>query len=583
MSNHLERFEWNQRLASFRLFLIAALALLVAGLFYFQIYQGDRFVELASKNRLRIIRLSPQRGSIVDTNGIPLAVDTRTFNVRAYPMDLQEQENIDEIVQLFNRHGIPVTADSLKESVEKQYFAPYRAVSVANNLTMAQIADLVADPDFHATLFPSSVWNRVYPAGALVAHVVGYVGEITQQELQAKRDARYQGGDIVGKNGIEAYYEERLCGDVGEEAVEVNSRGRRLQDIRYTEPHRGEDIRLTLDLAAQRFASELMANSRGVIVALDVEDGSVRVLFSSPTYDPNPLTWRISEKEWNALLTDKDRPMMNRAISGVYPPGSTFKIVTASAALMEHVMSVSTQVHCPGNFVLGPQTFRCWKRSGHGNRSLIGALRDSCDVYFYQAGLQLGVDRLLSWAGRFGVGKPTGIDLLGEVGGNIAGRDWKRRRFKESWFQGDTVNYAIGQGFLLTTPLQIARMYAAVANGGRLVVPRLNALEPARYENLGIPSVQMKLIQQGLIEVVKNGTGRQAGRFGVTVAGKTGTAQNPHGDDHAWFVGYAPAEKPRYVAVALVEGGGAGSSVTGPLVGQMLAYLVKEGVGGRAR
>jgi penicillin-binding protein 2 len=319
-----------------------------------------------------------------------------------------------------------------------------------------------------------------------------------------------------------------------------------------------------------------MEGRRGAIVGMDVNSGDIKAFFSSPTYDPNPLTWGISQKEWSALMKDPETPMMNRVMGGMYPPGSPFKVVTATAALMENIADSRTAVFCPGSFQLGPQTFRCWNRSGHGTETLISALRDSCDVYFYHMSVRIGIDKLIKWGRELGVGERTGIDLPGESRGNIAGREWKRSRFKESWYQGDTVNYSIGQGFLLMTPLQIARIYAAFANGGRLVVPRLNSDKPPEWRNVKISSSHMNTIKTGLREAVRVGTGRAAGRYGVDISGKTGTAQNPHGEDHACFVGYAPADKPKYVVVALIEGGGAGSSVAGPIVGQMLAYLIEH-------
>ena len=578
MSNGLERADVDHRLLYLRNVFIFTLSLLVIGLVYFQLVKGDQYINLASDNRLRMIRLLPPRGNIYDAGGVPLAVNVRTFDIKGYPMDIAKDEDFDRISALFVRHGIPMTPESLRESVEKQYVAPYRAVSVATNLTLAQISDLVMDPDFSRELFPSPVWRRIYPAGSLVAHVMGYVGEITRDELEEQRDLYYQGGDIVGKSGVEAVYEEELRGVVGDQVVEVDSRGRRLRDVNYNDPQRGNDLRLTLDLAAQREATRLMEGKKGALVAMNVNDGSVLVFCSVPTFDPNPLTWGISAKEWSGLLNDKDRPMMNRVISGAYPPGSTFKVVTGSAILMEHVATTASTTFCPGYFTLGnpPHTYRCWKRSGHGTENIYGALRDSCDVYFYEMSVKLGIDKLTKWCSQYGVGEKTGIDLPGESRGNIAGREWKRARFKEGWYQGDTVNYSIGQGFLLMTPLQLARVYAAVANGGKLVVPRLNAAKPVEYTEVGVSKANLDVIRKGIYDVVHSGTGRRAGAYGIEIAGKTGTAQNSHGEDHAWFAGYAPANKPKYVAVALVEGGGAGSSVAGPLVGQMLKYLIEH-------
>jgi penicillin-binding protein 2 len=574
MYKALDHFDVDHRLIYVRNIFIFTLLFLIVGLVYFQLVKADEYVNLASNNRLRMIRLLSPRGNIYDASGVPLAVNVRTFDIKTYPMDLRSDEEFERVSGLFARHGIPMTSSDLKVSVDKQYVAPYRAISVASNLTLAQVSDLVMDTEFSQSLFPSPVWRRIYPAGALVAHVIGYVGEITRDELEDQRDLYYQAGDIIGKNGIEAMYEEGLRGVVGEQVVEVDSRGRRLRNVNYNDPQKGGDIKLTLDLAAQREALRLMEGRRGAMVAMDVEDGSIRAFLSSPTYDPNPLTWGISVKEWTALLNDKDKPMMNRVTGGAYPPGSTFKVVTAAGILMERVANTKSVIFCPGNFQLGPQTFRCWRRSGHGNEEIVGALRDSCDVYFYQMSVKLGIDKLIEWGRDFGVGERTGIDIPEGSSGNIAGREWKRSLFGEAWFQGDTVNYAIGQGFLLMTPMQLARVYAAFANGGRLVTPRFNSDKKPEWRNVKMSKENMDIIKKGIRDVVARGTGRVAGGFGVEIAGKTGTAQNSHGDDHAWFVGYAPASNPKYVAVALIEGGGSGSSVAGPLVAQMLAYLI---------
>ncbi|MDR0653288.1 MAG: penicillin-binding protein 2 [Synergistaceae bacterium] len=578
MYKALDHFDFDHRLIYVRNIFIFSLLFLVAGLVYFQLVKADAYVDLASRNRLRVIRLPSPRGNIYDANGLPLALNVRTFEIRAYPMDVRRDEDYENTANLFVRHGIPMTSADLKERVEKQYVAPFRAVSMVGNLTLAQVSDLVMDSGFSQRFFPSPVWRRIYPAGALAAHVVGNVGEITREELEDQRDLYYQAGDTIGKNGIESMYEEILRGTVGEEVVEVDSRGRRLQDVNYKDPQKGTDLHLTLDLAAQREALRLMEGRKGALVAMDVRDGSVKVLMSVPTFDPNPLTWGISAREWSALAGDPDTPMMNRVTGGAYPPGSTFKVVTASALLMEKTVDTRTTVFCPGYFRVGnpPRTFRCWRRSGHGSENIHGALRDSCDVFFYQNGVKLGIDNLIKWGRDFGIGQPTGIDIPGEVGGNIAGRDWKRRRLGESWYQGDTVNYAIGQGYLLMTPMQLVRVYAAFANGGRLMTPRFNSAKKPEWRDVKVSKANMDIIRRGIRDVVATGTGRVAGGFGVEVAGKTGTSQNSQGEDHASFVGYAPADNPRYVAAVLIEGGGSGGSVAGPLVGQMLSYLLEH-------
>ena len=339
---------------------------------------------------------------------------------------------------------------------------------------------------------------------------------------------------------------------------------------------KGRDIRLTLHMGAQKLATELLSEYKGAVIAMDVKTGAILVLASSPTYDNNPLAWGVSSREWKEIMEDRDKPMLDRSIAGVYPPASTFKALVALAALEEGVVTPETTFFCPGALKLPSRTFRCWRRSGHGSLNLTGALQHSCDVYFYQVGMKLGIDRLLKWAGKFGLGVPTGIDLPGEAGGNIAGPEWKRNRLKENWYQGDTINYSIGQGFLLLTPIQIARIYAAIANGGYLVSPHLVASDYQKPTGIGLRPEKLAVVQKGLDYVVSRGTGARAGRFGISVAGKTGTAQNAHGRDHALFAGYAPADKPQYVAVAMVEAGEHGSSVASPIVGEVLAHILSH-------
>lgn len=568
------KFDVMYRLRFLQAAVMVSFLLLAAGLFFFQIIQGDTYIKLASQNRLRILRVVPPRGSIVDINGAPLAVNVRTFNICGYPVDLQREENVKSVTALLVRSGIPMTEEKFKNLVARQYSAPYRAITVATNLTFAQVAEMIMDKDFKKTLFLTSVWRRTYPAANYAAHVVGYVAEITKEELETRDADIYRGGDVIGKNGVESVYEDVLRGAAGEEVIEVDSRGRKLRSISHKKSESGGDITLTIDLAAQRYAAELLGKYRGTIIAMDVRDGSIRCLYSSPSYDPNPLTWGISSKEWSALTDHRERPMMNRAISGAYPPASTFKVITGSAILESGTGNRYTSVNCPGYFELGNRRFRCWRRWGHGRENIITALRDSCDVYFYQLAHQMGITKLINMAARYGVGKKTGIDLVGESAGTLAGPEWKKRRIKENWYGGDTVNYSIGQGYVLMTPLQVLRAYSAIANGGKLLKPRVNTAAAVESEPLNVSPQVLQIIRQGVREVTRTGTGRRASTFGVTVAGKTGTAQNSQGDDHAWFVGYAPADDPKYAVVAIAEAGRGGSSVAGPMVGKMLNFLI---------
>jgi penicillin-binding protein 2 len=566
----------DTRLKTLMYMIFVSLGVLFTGLYFFQIVHADRYVRLASGNRLRLIRFSPPRGEIYDRNGVPLAINETTFSIMGYPLDLDRQGMLLQVSGLLSKHGIPMSVEDLGKTIKKQRWAPYRVIRLVPNLTMAQMAELVADPEFPKLLFPLPEWRRIYPAGALAANVTGYVGEISENELKNSLPGEYVGGDLVGRGGIERYYEERLRGTAGEEAIEVDARGRKVRTVDRRPSAKGESILLTLDMGAQKLAMGLLGDYRGAVVVMDVKTGAVLVLASSPTYDNNPLAWGVSTKEWKEITEDRDRPMLDRSISGTYPPASTFKTIVALAALEEGVVTPETTFFCPGSLRLPSRVFRCWKRSGHGSVNLTSALQNSCDVYFYQVGMKLGIDRLLKWVRKFGLGEVTGIDLPGESGGNIAGPDWKKKRIKENWYQGDTINYSIGQGFLLLTPLQIARIYAAVANGGRLITPFLVSSESRTLVDMGIQAGRMGVVQKGLEYVVSQGTGARAGRFGISIAGKTGTAQNSHGPDHAVFAGYAPAGNPQYVAVAMVEAGEHGSSVASPIVGEVLAYILSH-------
>ena len=564
----------DNRLKFLFLIILLSVLLLIGGLYYCQIYQGDKYVRLAYNNKLRLIRFTAPRGEIFDRNGVPLAVNERTFCIMGYPADLNTAEKLEKLSAVLISHGIIISVSDLEKIIKQQRLTPYRVMKLVPNLTMTQMAELVADADFPHELFPLSVWKRTYPSGAATANILGYVGEISEEELKARPESLYSGGDLIGKSGIERSYEEVLRGEAGEEAIEVDARGRRVRILDARPAAKGNDLKLTLDMGAQKLAVELLKDYRGALLAMDVKTGAVIAMASSPAYDNNPLAWGVSGREWSSMVNDPERPMLNRAITGIYPPASTFKAFMSITALEENAINNSTSFHCPGALRVGSRTFRCWKHSGHGSLNVTGALQHSCDVFYYQVGLKLGIDKIIKWGRKFKLGEPTGIDLPSENSGNIAGPDWKQRRFKEGWVRGDTVNYSIGQGYVLMTPLQIARVYAAIANGGKLVTPHLCALNYKEPENLNLNPDKLAIVQKGLSYVVSRGTGSRAGRFGVSIAGKTGTAQNSQGDDHALFVGYAPAEEPKYVAFAIVEAGKHGSSVASPLVGQLLAHIL---------
>lgn len=567
----------DSRLHLWRLFCLVGTLILLAGLFYYQVAQGDRYVQLATQNRLRVLRLPRVRGEIYDRSGRPLALNVLTFDLMAYPLDLTDEVK-EKLVTAATHAGLALTAEGLDKTIQRRFWAPYRAIPLLNDLTLTQVTTLLNNPSFPSEVFPQNRQRRTYPAGDLTAHVVGYVGEISEAELASSTaEEDYQGGDILGKSGVERSYEKLLAGDPGEQVMEVDARGRPRGALSSEQAQKGLDLRLSIDLGAQQKAKDLIGDRRGSVVVLDVHTGDVVVLYSNPTFDPNPMAWGLTTGEWNALTSDPARPMMNRALAGQYSPGSIWKVITGYAALESGVVTAKTKIRCTGRYTLGNQTYRCWRHWGHGNEDILHALRDSCDVFFYETSQKVGIDRYIADATKFGLNGPLGIDLPGEEKGNLAGPTWKKRRNLGPWYKGDTVNYSIGQGYLLLTPLQMCSMFATVANGGYVVTPKVNADAPVQKRDAGLNKQSLALIRKGLeLVTAPGGTGARANAYGVAVAGKTGTVQNAHGDDHAVFAGYAPASAPRYAAVIYLEGGLSGGREAAPLVGQLLAYLTKE-------
>lgn len=570
----------DTRLNCLRFCMAGTFALLAAALILFQVLWADRYVGLALKNRLRLLRLPSARGQIYDRNGLPLALNVMTFDIMGYPLDMKDADVRRRFLAALERAKLPHDAAALDARVQKLTWAPYRAISLASNLTLLQMTSLLEDPDFPEVLFPLPVWRRSYPAGPLAAHVVGYVGEISESDLRgaASDDGKsYIGGDAIGKAGVERSYENLLRGSVGERAIEVDARGRQRRVLGENTPRTGEDLTLTIDLGAQSYAYRLLGDRRGAIVALDVTNGEVTVMCSTPSYDPNPLAWGVSGAEWRDLSTDRELPMLNRAVGGLYAPGSIFKAVTGYAAL---AAGKSAPVFCPGVFRLGDHSYRCWRRTGHGLETFTRALRDSCDVYFYETGQQVGVKKYAETGSRFGLGRPLGIDLPGEAAGILPSPEWKKSALGQPWFRGDTVNMSIGQGYVLLTPLQMCSLYATIAGGGTFHRPHLRRGAASPGVDTGLDPELLKQVQQGLRAVVApGGTGHRAAVEGLEVAGKTGTIQHAHGKDHAVFAGYAPFDKPKYAVVCFIEGGESGGQVAAPLVGRMLAYLLGKNGG----
>ena len=572
--------------------------ILLLRLWHLQIVNDDRYRELSDRNRTRFIHIDAPRGTMYDRNGIML-VDSRP----AFTVSVLRQEVVD-------RHALFTRLAQLLRIDPRHLEARWRA---GQSLPGYQPLPLLEDIDRatmeivqeHGIELPGVIVEgkplRAYPYGPVAAHLLGYLGEITQEDLRRAEYAGYRSGSLVGKVGLERLFEDELRGDDGYRLIEVNVRGREQRQVTTRNPVPGQRLLLTLDAKVQAAAEKAFGEEAGAAVALDVRNGDVLALVSLPAFDPAQFASGISADEWRALAEDPRHPMQNKALRGQYPPGSTFKVAVALAALEAGVATPETTVNCSGGIALGSHEFRCWNKGGHGVVDLHRALKESCDVWFYRVGMQLGIDRIAAMSHRLGLGQPLGFPFGAERGGLIPDREWKKKRFGTGWYDGETVICAIGQGYVLATPLQLAAMAAAVANGGTVWQPQVvKRIESLHGETLWAPAPQkvfeskwsaanLRAVRSGL-EAVVNEAGGTAFRnrlAEVAYAGKTGTAQvvGRRGDkaadtskyenrDHALFIAYAPAAAPEIAVAVVVEHGGHGGSAAAPIAKAMLeAYF----------
>lgn len=570
---------------------LAGLGVVLAGLVYLQLFQGQHYADLAKENRVRPEVLRAPRGAIYDRHGELLADSAPCFVIVFRPFPAESTERVRETMSPDWLARVAALVELDSSEVRRQVDLANRTGQTAALVRDAPFAIRAAAEELRAELPGIEVQVeplRNYPNGALAAHLLGYAGEINRAELDTLAAAGYRSGDLIGRTGVERRYEDHLRGRDGVEYVVVNARGRRVSTLgepgaRPPEP--GQDLTLTLDLKVQRALEEAMAGvGRGAAVALDPRDGGILALVSRPVYDPNEFSHGLSRARWRELSEGGANPLLNRAIQGVYPPGSTFKIVTMSAALLRGVARPGTRLApCGGGMVYGGRRFACWEHRGHGSLDLLGALQHSCDVYFYQLGLRLGLAGLGETARAFGLGARTGVDLPQEARGLIPDAAYYDRRWGAGrWRSGLLLNLAIGQGELLLTPLQMALVTAEVASEGRPLRPHLvarvgrgRAFRPERPVQTGLAAdpALWGPVREAMELAVSAGTGGAARVPGVRVAGKTGTAQNPHGQDHALFVCFAPADSPVVAVAVVVENAGHGGSVAAPRAGALLRRM----------
>jgi penicillin-binding protein 2 len=574
-------------------FSLAGFALVLLGLLRLQVVQHDELQRLAEQNRVRLDVLRAPRGAIRDRLGRLLADNQPSFDVVFRPMpaesvtrarSLVSSDWIARVAALVQDETLSVRRHVLEANRTGQTAVLRRSVPYA---VMAGVEEMRSDlPGLDVQVAPI----RRYPGGTSAAQMLGYAGEINDQELAQRQASGYRLGDLIGKTGVERKYEEVLRGQDGAEFVVVNAMGKRVSTLSEGPPRLpipGHDVTLTIDLDVQRAMDEAMADIQaGAGIAIDPRDGSVLAMVSKPTFDPNEFSRGISFARWQELSAEGGNPLLNRAIQSAYPPGSTFKVVCMLAALRFGVSRPESHepVACNGGYTFGGRRFACWDKHGHGSIDLMSALQFSCDVYFYQLGLALGLDRLQSTARALGLGEKTGIDLPAETRGLVPTDAYYNKHFKSGhWPRGVLLNLGIGQGELLTSPLQLALMTSVVANGGHAIRPHvvraIQGVPEFRVEKPLEPGVETAAatwdaVHEAMQRVVDAGTATSARLPGIPVAGKTGTAQNPHGKDHALFICYAPADHPTIAIAMVAENSGHGGSVCAPLVGRILRRVL---------
>ncbi|GAB4242119.1 MAG: penicillin-binding protein 2 [Acidobacteriota bacterium] len=578
-----------------RLQLVAMLVFFgfVLQLWRLTVIDSTYYRELAERNRIKVVRLRAPRGPIVDRWGNPLAENVPSFNLYMTRENVQDLDRT--IAFLVRRVGIPEA--EVRERLEATRGYPaFQPLLVRQGLSLAEASVVLS----HASDFPElqvlDEPRRFYPHGELAAHVLGYVGEISEEELQQPEHASRRLGDWIGKAGIEKVFDSQLSGRPGYVHQLVDSRGRVLGELERRPPETGDPLPLTLDLELQRVAEEALGERPGSVLAFDTRSGEVLALASRPAFDPNWFAARLRPDRWRELTGNPYRPLFNRATQAALSPGSIFKVVVALAALDAGVITPEWSVYCAGGTELYGRYFRCWFAGGHGRVNLYEAIRNSCNVYFYTLGQRLGIERIAAFAERLGLGQPTGIELPGEVPGIVPSPTWKRLHLGTPWYAGETISVAIGQGALTTTPAQLARAMAAVATG-RLVDLHLVKGEQVRQRPLQLSSDHLAVIREAMWRVVnREGTGRAAAVTGFDVCGKTGTAQLVRRETwellsdekkqlfapNAWFVGFAPRDNPWLAVAVIVQQGESGGHTAAPVAGKVFeAAFQLYGIEGR--
>ena len=567
---------------------------LIGRLYYLGVIESGQYKMLAEENRVSLRFLAPERGEIFDRSGRLLATNRRDYRIFLVP------EQTSDVEATLNSLGqmIALSDDQTRRLLERiRRQRSFQPVSIAENLDWETFAKVNVASIKLPGVQPDAGRTRFYPEGRATSHVVGYVGPVTKEDV-ADDPIFHIPGVKIGRAGLEATFDLALRGQAGTSRFEVNAYGRVVRELTRQEGEVGENLKLTIDLELQKYVVERMAEKSAAAVVMDVEYGDILVQASTPAYDSNQFNLGFSQEDWNALVQDPRKPLINKCLAGQYPPGSTFKMIVALAALEAGEVSSSETVLCTGEHEFGGRIFHCWKEHGHGRLSMTDAIGQSCDIYFYTVAHRVGIKRIAAMARRFGFGEAHSIGLGGQAKGLVPDKGWKMANYGERWQGGETLIIGIGQGALLTTPLQLALMTARIANGGKQIRPRLiqalgtESLPPGPAPEMGINQRHLDLVRAGMIKTMKAGGTAFGSRIvnrGYRMAGKTGTSQvrrisaaereagletlsqRPWKErDHALFVGYAPIDSPKYAVSVLVEHGGGGSSVAAPIARDLL-------------
>jgi penicillin-binding protein 2 len=563
---------------------IAAFLLLVMRLWQLQILQGSEHRKLSEANRLRIVNIAAPRGIIFDRNGIPLVKNSPYYYAAIIPGEYDKTK-----VGLLSE-VIHIPAQEIIAKTNKPDLSPFVPIRLKQGLSFSEIAYIEARrSDFPGLILEIEV-NREYPFGDVGSHLIGYLGKPSPLQLKDPAIKDVPPDIFIGQWGVEKLFDNSLRGSQGKKIIEVNALGREIRMLQETPPVKGKDISLSIDINLQKEAEKAFGERAGALVAIKPDSGEILGMISKPSFDPNLFTKGISSDKWMTLINDNKKPMLNRAIQSQYPPGSTFKIVTAIAGLEEGVINTNTKVDCRGGINYGSWSFGCWQKHGHGIVSIHRAIVESCDVFFYEVGRRLGIDKIHAYATALGLGEKTGLELGNEKQGLIPNTKWKLEKKKLPWFLGETFNAAIGQGYVAVTPLQLAMMTSTVANGGILYKPTLiKDSKPSISGKLKIAPENLEIVKSGLFGVVNepSGTGWTAKSESIPICGKTGTAQvvtmkkgvrysAEKFRDHAWFVAFAPVEKPEIALSVLVEHGGHGGGAAAPIAHRAIEEYYKS-------